>query len=770
MGPDLGSAGGQTVFERLDPSAFTVPIQLSDSHHGAPWIEESMWNLLHALESVVLILLASIARGAIVCMQWLLNLTLYADNRIEIDAAVRQVAVQVFWPLFGSTLAIAGFAAYARMKRSGGGSLFSDGAWIIAASIFAASFALAPSASLTTLDDARTSITTAALTGYSSVSSAGQSAAGFPAVQLPNDLPGATRKLSDAMFNTYVVTPWCYVAFNSADICKDVGKDYLTQDQRWQDLSERLAGKNGGNSNDATGQYCPNELNAQCDWIRGQSFGRAGAVIFVAVVTLPLVAMLIALVVFGLMAVIGFLLLILLGLFFLLTWMIPGRPREIGVRWLEELLGALFQAVIITAVIGAVMVLSSILNLGVGRYGFFVVGMFNLAVFITGVRMRGRLENVVGLGAGAGASPFSSYMAMRGLGAMGRQALKLTKGSARAGVSAAPVLVGAGLGMGRAAGQAAAGLGRLYGQGLRALAPLDNRPPPTPTTVATPYRRPGGPAGPGRRVVEPVRARAPRQLPPTAGDAATGRGRQLPPAGPAPVEVVPTGSGDGEGRRFVAGEPATRRSFAAETRTVDGAAVVEEQRPGFVASPPRQGRPARRVVEHSAPSSSPTGARATNEAITAGRAGGRGPGPVTTRELKPLANTPPPAAGKRAAGPSSRQGTPPAAAGAATTPPARRRGDAATVAGPSLRVESPRRLPPLAHTPPPHRGTGDTTGQGSTAAASGPNSAARLSKPQDSGPARPPRAGFAAPPQRTRPQAGSPRSPDQDGQQRGSRG
>ena len=105
---------------------------------------------------------------------------------------------------------------------------------------------------------------------------------------------------------------------------------------------------------------------------------------------------------------------------FLLFWMIPGRPRQIGVRWLEELIGALLQSLIITTVIGSVMVLDSFLSAGIPKYGFFGVAILNLATFVTGFRMRGRLENVVGMGAGSGASPFSGYMAMRAVGAMGK--------------------------------------------------------------------------------------------------------------------------------------------------------------------------------------------------------------------------------------------------------------------------------------------------------------------------------------------------------------
>ena len=505
VGPDLGSGGGQTVFERFGPEKYTLYLHLSDSHHGGVHVEESMWTILNAVEIGLMYVIAALARGAITSMEWLLNLTLYSDNQVAIDSAVAGVANAVFWPLFGTTLAIGAMVAYGRMKREGGGSLWNDASWLIAASVFAAMFATAPSLVLKDMDDTRTMLSDGLMVGYSTLGPVGDSSAGFPAVKVPGDQKGATRQLADGMWNVFVTTPWCYANFNDQSICHDVGKDYLTNDQRWQNLDDWMSGKNGGNTNEKNGAYCPKELNAQCDWIRGQSFGRLGALLFILIVTLPLVLVLLALVLYGLMAIVGFLLLALSGIIFLLFWMIPGRPRQIGVKWLEELIGALLQSVIITTVIGSVMVLDSFLAAGIPKYGFFAVALLDLATFVTGFRMRGRLENVVGMGAGAGGSPFSGYMAMRGLGALG-------KGMGKAGKTAA------GLGWKGARGGAGAvqafsnsSVNRaLFGSGPaagRRQTPLRSRPLPTNPTgpgpgqgggggARPPGSRPGGGSGP----------------------------------------------------------------------------------------------------------------------------------------------------------------------------------------------------------------------------------------------------------------------------------
>ena len=576
-GPDLGSAGGQTVFERFGPEKFTFNLQLSDSHHGGLGIEEGMWTILHAIENGLMYLIAAMARGAITSMEWMLNLTLYSDNANAIDSAVQQVANQVFWPLFGTTMAIGAMVAYGRMKREGNGSLWNDASWLIAASVLAATFATAPSLALKDMDNTRSSLGSALMVGYSNVAPVTQSAAGFPAITTPKDQKGATRQLADGMWNVFVVTPWCYGNFNSMDICKDVGKDYLTQDARWQGFTDWMAGRNGGNSDDDNGQaYCPKELNAQCDWIRGQSFGRLGAVLFILVVTIPLVVLLLALVLFGIMAIIGFLLLALAGIIFLLFWMIPGRPRQIGVRWLEELIGSLLQSLIITTVIGSVMVLDSFLSAGIPKYGFFGVAILNLATFVTGFRMRGRLENVVGMGAGSGASPFSGYMAMRAVGALGKSVSRVGKRAAGQGVSAAKGTYRAGQDMASGmrdtsplAGGAVADLGqRMRSGGTRVLAPLRKRTPPAnpkgtsgsgaPTADRPPNQpggtaatRPGGSSGPGstgpsRNGARPARHRSTdddttRNTATTTPDPSTG-GRPDGPRGGTGTSALPLGS------------------------------------------------------------------------------------------------------------------------------------------------------------------------------------------------------------------------------------
>lgn len=474
VSPSPPDGAQPTPFEAVSLASYSLPVFLSESHHGAPYVQETMWNMVNAVGNVLLYLTFSLIRGAIACMQWMLQLNIYQENKVAIDNAVLGLANQIFWPLFGATLAIAGVAMYARMKREGGGSIFNDAVWCIAASVLAVTFAgipgsenhytaqqqqqcqvsgvcpnvsaLGPSTVMSDLDDLRRLIGVGAIKGFADSSDTSKSAAGFPAVQYGSgsgtdptqlDLSGvnAVRKLADSMWNVYAVTPWCYAMFNSVTACghdsgtrTGEGAHYLLRDATWTERT-RYFDRNQADGDHGDQATCPAEWaeagtgetsHAQCDWIRGQSFGRLGMVVLVTFVSIPMALLLLALVLYGVMAIVGFILLLLVGLLFLLGWMIPGRMRQIGVRWFETVLASLLQSVIITTVLGAVMVLGGILNKGIPTYGYFMVVLLHFAVFIAAFKMRGHFENITQMSSPTSTSPVSQYMAMKTLSALGR--------------------------------------------------------------------------------------------------------------------------------------------------------------------------------------------------------------------------------------------------------------------------------------------------------------------------------------------------------------
>lgn len=473
VGPGAPNGSGPTPFETVPVDAYSLPVYLSGSHHGAPYVEQTMWSLINAICNVLIYLTFSLIKGAITCMQWMLQLNLYRENQNQIDSAVQGLANQIFWPLFATTLAVAGMVMFVRKNREGGGSIVNDLVWILAASVLAVTFAgipgderrytpeqqeacntmgecpvlnsFGPSAVMGDLDDLRRLIATGAIKGYTSASATQPSAAGFKEVEYPQGGGGnavtldvssvnAVRKLADSMWNVYAVTPWCYTMFNSQAACKHdsaglgEGAHYLARDEIWAQRATFLADnqEDGEHGDQAT---CPTEWvedgqtavsHSQCDWVRGQSFGRLGMTVLLAFVSIPMALLLLALVLYGVMAIVGFILLILVGLLFLLGWMIPGRMRQIGIRWFETVLASLLQSVIITTVLGAVMVLGGILNSAIPTYGYFMVVLLHFAVFFAAFKVRGSFESITQMSSPTSTAPVSQYMAMKMLGGLGK--------------------------------------------------------------------------------------------------------------------------------------------------------------------------------------------------------------------------------------------------------------------------------------------------------------------------------------------------------------
>jgi hypothetical protein len=177
---------------------------------------------------------------------------------------------------------------------------------------------------------------------------------------------------------------------------------------------------------------------------------RTGYVLLLALITIPMGLMLLRLVISGLVAVIGFLLMLVIGMVFLAFWPIPGWFRQLGTRYWVYTLGLQLQALFITVVISAVMVVSTIIATQAGRYGFFIVALLNLGLFVAALQARSWLEMLTTLG-GAGSMGFATVLMMR-------SALRTVAG----GVTG---LAGAGLGLAGAGLRGAGALGSAVGRG-----------------------------------------------------------------------------------------------------------------------------------------------------------------------------------------------------------------------------------------------------------------------------------------------------------------
>jgi hypothetical protein len=459
--PDLTGGAAQTTFEKVPWFGVTaLPFQLDPDHSGLSGIQ---WYALELLNMVILVPTTIVLRGMLIGLQWLLGLSLYRDNATEIDSATRATAGQVFWPLIGCTLAAAGFTLYARAKKE---SIFGEAVKMVVIATCAVAFVAVPSIFLQPLDQARTAASDAAMLGYSKASQPQGSAAGYPKVDIPRgSANGPVRQLTDSLWNTFAVTPWCYSALGDLDLCRDWGKDILDNTPRWQTVAAQIkvADLANGLSAGSVPDPCPATFGKQCDWVRGQTAGRFGGFLVFLIVTVPFAVLLGALIVYGLMALLSVLFLALLGAPMLVCAAIPGIPRTISAKWAQAMLGSFIQSFIITAITGGVMVMTAILATKIDTYGFFIVGLLNIVMFLVAFRVRGMFENWTGLAHPGSASLGSTYLAIKTLGALGRTAKGITRRATQ--------LTGGAAGMAGRAGLAAAshGAGGFMNAGSRSL-------------------------------------------------------------------------------------------------------------------------------------------------------------------------------------------------------------------------------------------------------------------------------------------------------------
>jgi hypothetical protein len=437
VGPDLAQGAPKTLFETYDFVTYKLTVKPDDAHSDWFGVSQGVLEVVGFLNNLILWLCLGILYGGLVLLEWFLNLTVYRDSAPQVDAATQMIATQVFWPLISATVAVGAFVAYARWRGEGRGFL-SDLGWVVAAGALAVGFAAGPSSVMNRVDGVRQDIASGVIGGSAQYASTANNPTGFATPPIGGEPQKAgTRKLVDGVWNTFGATAWCFAEFHDLDICRVAGYHALADDKTWQQWMKTLD----------KGEDVP-EFREYGSWVRGQDMTRTGYVLLLALITIPMGLMLLRLVVSGLVAVIGFLLMLVIGMVFLAFWPIPGWFRQLGTRYWVYTLGLQLQALFITVVISGVMVVSTIIATQAGRYGFFIVALLNLGLFVAALQARSWLEMLTTLG-GAGSMGFASMLLMR-------SALRTVAGGVTGLAGAGLGLAGAGLRGAGAVGSAVA--------------------------------------------------------------------------------------------------------------------------------------------------------------------------------------------------------------------------------------------------------------------------------------------------------------------------
>lgn len=424
--PDLTAGDTRTLFEQYSPTVYALDFETS--------FRDPIQAVFNGYAHMVMMYIVAITRAAISVGWWLFSFTDIKPLTDTASAAIGSVNTEFVGWLLPSALAFGAIAAYAQRRASG--SAMGQLVWVFAAGLLATSFAVAPSTWLTGVDGAR-QIGSDAVVGTST-----QVLGDTVKVPIPWPEPSFSgterdtllRKSGDATWRAFAATPWCVAEFGSLAACDRYGKALLDK----------------GTDGDARRDYIDNEVSkaegggdaATVKWAKGDNpFGRVGVLTLGAIAATLFAFLTISLAFTALMAFVGCMLLLVVGVLFACLWAIPGRTRQWGMNWFEALLGLVLQSILALLVFSTTLALVTAVFGLTDTLGWLPVSGLAIAVLIAGFRLRRLFESMGSMMRPGAGSLVMGGLARRGamtavrrlMGAVGSRAASPTVGDRAAG-------------------------------------------------------------------------------------------------------------------------------------------------------------------------------------------------------------------------------------------------------------------------------------------------------------------------------------------------
>ncbi|MGO1230560.1 hypothetical protein [Glutamicibacter arilaitensis] len=425
---DFSDGGVKTLYETYSSADYVMPIDTSTGDFLAAAV--------NGLASFMLYMTKALVSAVIALTSWLFDMTDAGEVTDGLASMIGGTTTAFMTWLLPTALAGGALVAYIHSKRDGTGGAISQLTWVAIAALFTVSLSVTPAFWTTTTDTVRTLAVDGVNTATADALTVDKD---FPFAFDEPDYSGidattvTKRKTSDALWRNFAVMPWCMSTFGSIEACERYGKDVL----------EKRGDK------DAINKYVKNQMSQQeggmesktVRFTRGHDYwdrlGQSGLVCVVALV------MSVAILVLGFGAfscmVLSWLLLA-VGGFFAMLWVLPGPTREWGKSWFFTLVGAIAGAAIKMLVFQAVVLVTvSVLNTS---WALGVRSITAIVVVIAGLGLARTLDGIVGsTGNGMLRTMATGYMAGRAFKSLakgvGRGAAGLGRGAVGAGRLAA---------------------------------------------------------------------------------------------------------------------------------------------------------------------------------------------------------------------------------------------------------------------------------------------------------------------------------------------
>ncbi|UQI49078.1 hypothetical protein M1P56_34585 [Streptomyces sp. HU2014] len=419
--PESSYSGTGTLYEQYgNPNLWRL-----DSELGWKDVADSMLN---GIAVIFMGLTVVLGLAAIVVVQWSFKFTKIDKLGESIAGAVSGASEAVVATLLPTALAVGVLVAWINHRKANGSALNQLG-WVLASGVLAASLLTTPKTWVDGIESTRTIGSTVAMEATSAGLGEGGKEpidVGQPSYKGNSTQDSVLRKSSDAIWRSYVATPWCIAEFGSLDACKEFGKDLLDKGSdskaRKDWLSENVDGKpeNGG--------------EATLRWRQGHTpEGRIMVAIPAFICVALFAALAIALAFASLASLIGAFMLLIAGVVFACLWVIPGRPRQWGVRWFDTLLGFTLQSLVSTMVLGCVLIMNTVSVRLLDDFGWFAAAGLSITSALVAFKFRTIMESIVGVtgamsgGIGSIAARGAGRVAKLGARTLGKGVDSLTK-------------------------------------------------------------------------------------------------------------------------------------------------------------------------------------------------------------------------------------------------------------------------------------------------------------------------------------------------------
>lgn len=492
-GPDT-PANGRTLYESYPLTAF----YFDTSRLGA---QDQVLIIINTIAGVVMFLAAAIIRGAIVLAWQMFDFSNWDTLTAAITPAIGRIATELLGWLLPTALAVGAVVAYGQHKAGSGlGQIL----WVFAGGLLALSFSISPNTWVDTL----TSVRTASVGSIVGATSSELQVTQTPFVHVgdvydEND-PNSTmmRKAGDAMWRTFVVTPWCIAEFGSQEACSAFGKGLLEAGTAAEDRTTWIQANEEGHP----GYF--DDSAAGYKWVAGKNAPDRLGIAVIALVVAAVFGVLIMCLSFAAnLAWVSVIFLLVVGVFFAVLSCIPGKPRSWTMRWIEAIIGATVQSILGALVLSATLILTTAAFAISGDQGWAVGAGMALTIAFAGFALRRTLATIMtAMTPGMGMSSLIGAMAIRGGARIAGKAGRATAGAAWSGTKAAGNSLGRGAT--KAGGALRRGAGGAYKRGIgerlgfattpnkyRRAAPPQPREPLQITAGSSSQQRPGLPAG-----------------------------------------------------------------------------------------------------------------------------------------------------------------------------------------------------------------------------------------------------------------------------------